>query len=186
MTRPTRVIRSSSRDFTIAPSSRTSTVALGVHRAELVELEELAAAPERSWRNSTGPRESSLIAIAIAISTGERASSARPAPSTSSVRLLTRDGRREGRRVDREQRHAADLLDRARAVEELEQPRDDVDGHAGVAADAQRVQQLLVVGAREGDHHAVDEVELDEVAERAQAAEAGQPRRCPGRRRRRR
>ena len=90
----------------------------------------------------------------------------------SSVRLEKREsGENVGWR-DREQRHAADLLDRARALEELEQPRHDVDGHAGVAADADRVQQVLVAGAREGDHHAVDAAEGDQVRQRVQRAEA--------------
>ena len=101
----------------------------------------------------------------------------------SSVRLLTREGAEKVGRVDREQRHPADLVDRAGAVEELEQARDDVDGHAGVAAHAQRVQQLLVVRAREGDHHAVDLLERDEVAERASGRRGRGGRPCPGRRR---
>ena len=42
--------------------------------------------------NSTGPRESSLIAIAIASRTGDSTSSSRPAPTRSSVRLLSREG----------------------------------------------------------------------------------------------
>ena len=58
------------------------------------------------------------------------------------------------------------------ALEELEQARDDVDGHARVAADADRVQQVLVLGARERDHHAVDAAEGDQIGERVQRAEA--------------
>jgi hypothetical protein len=80
--------------------------------------------------------------------------------------------RRERRLRDREQRHAADLLDRARALEELKQARDDVHGHARVAAHADGVQQVLVAGARERDHHAVDAAEGDQVRQRVERAQA--------------
>ena len=60
---------------------------------------------------------------------------------------------------------------RAGALEELEQARHDVDGHAGVAAYADGVQQVVVAGAREGDHHAIDAAEGDQVRQRVQRAE---------------
>ena len=113
-----------------------------------------------------------MIATAISASSGESRMIGQDRADDVQRALGEARQRREGRLADREQRHAADLLDRPRALEELEQPRHDVDRHAGVAADADRVQQVLVAGAREGDHHAIDAAEGDQVAERVQGPEA--------------
>ena len=89
--------------------------------------------------------------------------------------MATRESRENVGHLDREQRQAADLVHRARAVEELEQARDDVDGDAGVAAHAEDLEQLLVVGARERDHHAVHAAGATQLGKRGEVAEAGQP-----------
>ena len=60
-----------------------------------------------------------------------------------------------------------------RAVEELEEARDDVDRDALLAAGAQHVQEVLVARAREGDHHALDVVAAQDVAQVVEAAEDG-------------
>ena len=78
---------------------------------------------------------------------------------------------REARGADRQQRDAADLLDGLRAVEELEEAGDDVHRDALLAAGAQHVQELLVARAREGDHHALDVVPAQDVAQVVEAAE---------------
>ena len=49
--------------------------------------------PMRIWRNSTGPRESSLMASATSASTGATSSSAPPASTTSIARLIASCGR---------------------------------------------------------------------------------------------
>ena len=101
------------------------------------------------------------------------ATSRPPATATSSARLATRATRARRGGADRQQRDAADLLDGAGAVEELEEARDDVDGDALLAAGAQHVEQLLVARAREGDHHALDVVPAQDVAQVVEAAEDG-------------
>ncbi len=78
------------------------------------------------------------------------------------------------RRADREQRQAADLVQRLDAVEELEEAGHDVDRDAGIPAGADRLQQLLVAGAREGDDHAVDLLRLDDLVEVVEPAQPGQ------------
>ena len=118
----------------------------------------------------TGPFESSRIATAISARRGESSEQADRRAGDVQAALGGLREARERRLADRHQRHAADLLG-ARTVEELEQARDDVHGHARVAADADRVQQVLVGGARERDHHAIDAAEGDQVAERVQRAE---------------
>ena len=90
-------------------------------------------------------------------------------------RLATREAPGQRRRADREQRQAADLVQRAGAVEQLEQARHDVDGDAVVAADADAAQQLLVAGAREGDDHAVDFALVEHLVELVERAELRQP-----------
>ena len=141
-----------------------------LHRAELVELEEAPAAPGALLREEHGPARSSRIATAISARSGESTSSADRRADDVQAALGGPREARERRLADRHQRHAADLLVRAR-LEELEQPRDDVHGHARVAADADRVQQILVGGARERDHHAIHAAEGDQVGERVQRAE---------------
>ena len=49
--------------------------------------------PMRRWRKSTGPGESSLIAIAIAASTGDSTTNSSPAPTRSKVRFSAREER---------------------------------------------------------------------------------------------
>ena len=72
------------------------------------------------------------------------------------ARAWRRGSRGQRRGADREQRQAADLIERAGAVEQLEEPRDDVDRDPPVAAGADAAQELLMAGAGEGDDHAVD------------------------------
>ena len=132
-------------------------VGIRVHRAELEELEDPAAAPDALLAE-----EHRAARVQLDRDRDQRPAAASSARSRASdaddvEARAWRSGRgARVRRADREQRHAADLVEGAGAVEELEQARHDVDGHAGVAADADAVQQLLVAGAREGDHHAVE------------------------------
>ncbi len=49
--------------------------------------------PMRGWRKNTGPRDPSLIATAIAASTGARISRPSAEPATSRLRLISRDDR---------------------------------------------------------------------------------------------
>ena len=130
--------------------------------------------PARGWRKKTGPRDSSLIAIAIAISSGEKSDEQGQRADDVEDPLGGHRGRGQDRRADREQRQAADLVERADAVEELEEAGDDVDRDAGVAAGADRLEQLLVAGAGEGDDDAVDLLRLDDLVEVGEAAEPGQ------------
>ena len=140
----------------------------------LISLKLVLPRPARGWRKKTGPRDSSLIAIAVAIITGEK-TVIRIARADHVERPLRRHrGRGQDRHADREQRQAADLVEGADAVEELEEAGDDVDGDAGVAAGADRLQQLLVAGAGEGDDHAVDLLRLDDRVEVGEAAQPGQ------------
>ena len=146
----------------------------GLHGAELVELEETPAAPRATLREQHRPARIELDRERDQREQWrEREQQHRRADDVERA-LAEAGGRRERGHVDREQRHPADLVDGARAVEELEEARDDVDGHAGVAADAQRMQQALMMRAGEGDHHAVDLVERDEVLERREPAEVGE------------
>ncbi len=100
-------------------------------------------------------------------SSGDRTSSPTDAPTMSRPRR-TRRRENVGWRIDIS---GMPPICSARAVEELGQARDDVHGHARVAAHADGVQQVLVAGARERDHHAVDPAEGDQVAERVQRAQ---------------
>ena len=131
--------------------------------------------PARSWRKNTPPRLE-LDRIAVAANSGERTSRAPPATTASRARLARGKARgaHQARSADREQRQPADLVERAGAVEELEQARDDVDRHAAVAAGADRAQQLLVRRTREGDDHAVDLVHPEDVLEVLETAELGE------------
>ena len=97
----------------------------------------------------------------------------------SSPRLASAGGARQRRRADREQRQAADLVQRLGAVEQLEQARHDVDRDAVVAADADAAQQLLVAGPREGDDDPVDLALVEHLVELVERAELRQPLRAP-------
>jgi hypothetical protein len=125
--------------------------------------------PARTWRNRTGPRELTLIAIATAISSGlSRISSSSEMP-TSSPRLAIREA--WGRGADREQRQAADLVQRLRSVEQLEQPRHHVDCDAVVAAGADAAEQLLMAGAGEGDDDPIDFELIEHLIELIEGAQ---------------
>ena len=192
---PTRVIRGSSRILNITPSSDSFIASSSALRCSastyiernLIRLKLLLPRPARGWRKKTGPRDSTLIAIAVASITGEKSASRAAEPTMSSIRLAATIAEGEDGDADREQRQAADLVERADAVEELEEARDDVDGDAGVAAGADRLQQLLVADPGEGDDHPVDALHLDDLARgrRSRRSGAGRGCRCRGRRCRR-
>ena len=156
-----------------------------LHRTELVELEEAPAAPGALLGEEDG-------ALGVQPDRDrdrdqqrrQQQQRDRRADDVQPALGRAREAR-ERRLLDRHQRHAADLLG-AGALEELEQARHDVHGHAGVAADADGVQQLVVAGAREGDHHAIDAAEGDQVRQRVERARGAGCRggRAPARRRR--
>jgi hypothetical protein len=54
--------------------------------------------PTRGWRKKTGPRVSSLIAIAIASSSGESTTTASPAAIVSNARLISCEERLSSKR----------------------------------------------------------------------------------------
>ena len=152
MNAPTRVTRGSARDLEERPvdarcGGQGLALALGAvdHRAELDDPEERPPRPTRACRKSTGPRLSSLIAIAHAISTGS--SSSRDGHADQQVERSL-DDPRAAREAHARQRHDRDPLD----VVERRVGREDVcelrhDGDGDVAVD--RLEQLVDVLARD-------------------------------------
>ncbi len=103
MKRPTRVIRGSLRILNITPSEASLSFSISALRCSastyiernLITSKLLFPRPARGWRKKTGPRDSSLIAIASAIITGEKTVISVSEPSTSSDALGRDRGRGE-------------------------------------------------------------------------------------------
>ena len=96
--------------------------------------------PARTWRKSTGPRESSLIAIAIASRQRAEDQQRRAETTMSRPRLAIREARFSGGAPIESSGRPPIWLSELGAVEQLEEAGDDVDGDAVVAAGADAAQ----------------------------------------------
>ena len=136
--------------------------------------------PTRSWRKNTGPRLSSLIAIAIAISSGETASRPSEAPNRSNARLNAAEERVRSKRLHAHHGDAVQVVELDRGADDLEQARQHADAHADGLQRADEVQHLAGVGAARRDDRAVHVERLGEVADLREAGlgeGVGRPRR---------
>ena len=104
--------------------------------------------PIRCWRKSTGPGESSLIAIAIASSTGSASSRPEAAPATSSSRFSSREELESTSGLRPRIGQALDVVDRHRGAERVDVVGHEADLDRGRGAVANEVHHRLVARGR--------------------------------------
>ncbi len=117
--------------------------------------------PGRSERNSTGPRESSLIASAISQQQRRRArGAAAPSRRCRSVRLIDEVDPVEHRRLELEQRQRLAGHELDPVHQDLHRRRRHAHAHAVAVAAVHQLDRLVLREVRIGDQHLVDRVEV--------------------------